>query len=237
LTQVTQRAGAPFDPFYADYDQALARGLAVSGEDRLHFARARIAVLGRCLREMGVPPPASVVDLGCGTGAATPFFFEGLGVEQVVGVDASDRCLDTAREKHGSARACFVHLRDFSPAGSEPLVFCNGVFHHVPLAERPALVDLVKATLRAGGLFSLWENNPWNPGARYVMSRIPFDHDAVMLSAREARATVGRGGLEVVRTDYAFVFPRLLKALRVVEPALAKAPLGAQYQVLSRRQA
>ena len=235
MTEVPPRTGAAFDPFHADYDEALARGLAVSGEDRLYFARARIAFLGRCLRGMSVPAPTSVIDFGCGNGAATPLFFEELGVERVLGVDASERCLAVARERYGSPSARFVSLRDFSPAGSEPLVFCNGVFHHVPSPERPGLVDLVRASLRPDGLFSLWENNPWNPGARYVMWRIPFDRDAVMLSARAARAMVRREGLEVVRTDYAFIFPHLLKALRIFEPVLAKAPLGAQYQVLSRR--
>jgi hypothetical protein len=46
---------------------------------------------------------------------------------------------------------------------------------------------------------------------------------------------LARGGFEVRRTDYLFVFPRLLKALRGLEPALARAPLGAQYQVLCRK--
>jgi SAM-dependent methyltransferase len=234
LTEVPDSRGA-FDPFYADYDEALARGLSVSGEDRLYFARARIAFLGRCLRRMGVPTPSSVIDLGCGNGAATPSFFEQLGVERVVGVDASERCLEVARERYGSPCASFVRVQDFSPSGDHPLVFCNGVFHHVPVQERPGLVGLVRASLRSGGLFSLWENNPWNPGARYVMWRIPFDRDAMMLSAREARRMVRREGLDVVRTDFAFVFPRLLSPLRALEPALAKAPFGAQYQVLSRR--
>jgi cyclopropane fatty-acyl-phospholipid synthase-like methyltransferase len=76
LSEVPERPGTGFDRFHADYDEALARGLAVSGEDRLYFARARIAFLGRCLRRLGVPPPSSVLDFGCGTGAATPYFFE-----------------------------------------------------------------------------------------------------------------------------------------------------------------
>ena len=56
-----------------------------------------------------------------------------------------------------------------------------------------------------------------------------------MLSARQAARMLDRGGLEVRRTNYLFVFPSLLKALRGLEPALARAPLGAQFQVLCRR--
>jgi SAM-dependent methyltransferase len=232
---VPESAGVTFDRFHADYDEALARGLSVSGEDRLYFARRRIVLLGRCLRQMGVPPPSCVLDLGCGTGSATPLFFEELGVKRFLGVDSSERCLDLARARHASPRVRFVAARDFSPAADQSLVFCNGVFHHVPPPERPALVDLVRASLRPGALFALWENNPWNPGALYVMSRIPFDRDTVKLSAHAARRMLGSRGLQVLRTDHAFIFPRALKALRCLEPALAKAPLGAQYQVLSRR--
>ena len=81
----------------------------------------------------------------------------------------------------------------------------------------------------------LWENNPWNPGTRYVMSRIPFDQGAVTLTPPEARALVRQGGFQVVRTDSLFFFPRQLKWLRWMEPHLWRLPLGGQYQVLCRR--
>src|SRR5205823_10980749 len=97
------------------------------------------------------------------------------------------------------------------------LVYTNGVFHHIPVAERPDAVGYVHGALLPGGLFALWENNPWNPGARYVMSRIPFDRDAIMLSARQARDLLRRAGFEVLRTDFLFIFPRPLRALRFLE--------------------
>jgi trans-aconitate methyltransferase len=226
---------ACFDRFHSDYDAVLGRGLAATGEDRSYFARGRVAFLGRCLREVGRRPPLSVLDFGCGTGAATPFFFEALGVERVLGVDVSERSLDLARAQYGSGRSSFVNLRDFSPGGEFQLVFCNGVFHHVPASERAGIMKLLRNSLTPDGLFALWENNPWNPGTRYVMSRIAFDRDAVTLSSREAVRMVAGSGFDVLRTDYCFVFPRLLKSLRVLEPALSKLPLGGQYQVLSRR--
>ena len=89
--------------------------------------------------------------------------------------------------------------------------------------------------LRPGGLFALWENNPWNPGTRYVMSRIPFDRDAVPLAPPEARRLVRACGFEVLRTDFLFLFPRALRLMRPLEARLSRLPLGAQYQVLCRR--
>jgi hypothetical protein len=67
------------------------------------------------------------------------------------------------------------------------------------------------------------------------MRRTPFDRDAVTLTAREARSLVRSAGLEVLRTDYCFYFPRFLRALRALEPYLASLPFGAQYQVLGRK--
>ena len=101
-------------------------------------------------------------------------------------------------------------------------MFCNGVFHHIPPEQRGNVVQGIAAMLRPGGLFALWENNPWNPGTRYVMSKIPFDRDAITLTARETRDMVGHGGLEVLRTDYCFIFPRMLKLFRFIEPCCAR---------------
>jgi SAM-dependent methyltransferase len=226
--------GRRFDQFHADYDEALAQGLSVSGEDKLYFARERICFLSRCLRELG-HRPTSVLDFGCGTGTATPFFLSEMGVQRVVGVDASERSLEVARQGDDSERATFVPIQAFTPEATFPLAFCNGVFHHVPPEERAGVARLVRDSLEPGGLFALWDNNPWNPGARYVMWRIPFDRDAVMISPRGARRLLEQVGFEIVRIDHLFVFPRFLRALRPLERRITRAPLGAQYQVLARR--
>jgi SAM-dependent methyltransferase len=233
---MSEDAGARFDRFHADYDEALGRGLAATGEDKAFFARERIVHLARRLREEGCRT-SSVLDFGCGTGDAAPLFLELLGVERVVGIDVSERSLDVARARHGSDRARFLPLREFSPRAEFPLAFCNGVFHHVPPPARPEVVRILRDALEPGGWLAIWDNNPWNPGARYVMWRIPFDRDAVMLSAAEAGRIVETGGLEVVRVDHLFVFPRSLRWLRVLEPLLVGAPLGGQYLVLSRKPA
>jgi len=93
----------------------------------------------------------------------------------------------------------------------------------------------VRRALAPGGLFSFWENNPWSPGARYVMHRIPFDRDAVMVSARAAATLLREGGFAIERVDFAFFFPRVLAALRPLERRLGGVPLGAQYQILARK--
>jgi SAM-dependent methyltransferase len=220
-----------FDECAEDYEAQLNQGLSCSGESREFFARGRLVWLKQCLDAIGFRP-TSVLDYGCGTGLATPLFIELLGARSVVGIDVSAKSLEVARRTYGHLASGFHLPSDDEPTGQIDLAFCNGVFHHIPPKDRSEAVSYILRCLRPGGIFAFWENNPWNPGTRFIMSRVPFDRDAIMLSAPEARRLVRRAGFEVVRTDSCFFFPNALKALRWIEPFLAKLPFGGQYQVL-----
>jgi hypothetical protein len=218
----------------ADYDAALAQGLAVPGTDNMYCVRERLAWLAACLRQLG-EQPTTLMDYGCGIGAATPAFFEGLGVTSVVGTDSAPRALDVARRAYGSERARFCLFDHYQPHASLDLVYSHGVFHHILPHACVAAVAYVWHALRPGGLWAFWENNPWNPGTRYVMRRMPFDRAAIPLTPPEARRLLQAGGLEILRTDFLFLFPPRLRWLRGLEARLTRWPLGAQYQVLCRR--
>jgi len=225
-----------FDAYAAQYDAALQQGLAVSGETKDYFARGRITWLMRTLRRLGEEPRA-ILDFGCGTGTSARWFRETLPSAEVLGVDVSTGSLEVARRLHGELGVKFSSLSDYPAERQFDLAFCNGVFHHIPPAERPQAVSFVVRALRPGGLFAFCENNPWNPGTRIVMSRIPFDRDAIPLSPPTALRLLRAAGLQTVRTDFLFVFPRPLKWLRGLEPLLCRLPLGAQYQILCRKPA
>jgi predicted TPR repeat methyltransferase len=224
-----------FDSYADRFEEALDTALATTGEDSGYFARGRIAWLRRCLDRQNVRP-RTVMDFGCGTGSATPHLLDVLGADSILGVDVSARSLSVAASRWASGRARFAAIETGRPAACD-LVFCNGVFHHIAVPDRPTALAYIYDALVAGGWFAFWENNPWNPGTRYVMGRCAFDRDAIMLSPLEARALVRRQGFEIVRTDFLFVFPRALRALRRLEPALSRLPLGGQYQVLCRKPA
>jgi SAM-dependent methyltransferase len=248
MPEPVSNAAQEFDRYAKNYDEALAQGISVSGEDKDFFARGRVEWLARCLNTLSVQPK-SVLDFGCGTGSAVPHFCEVLNPARIVGVDVSEGSIALARQRNGNRAGngkwkmengketafTFEVLREYSANGSFDLAFCNGVFHHIPLSERAGAVKCVYGSLKPGGLFAFWENNPWNPGTRYVMSRIPFDRDAIMVSAPEARRLLRAGGFEILRTDFLFVFPRTLSWFRGIEPALSRMPLGAQFQVLCRK--
>ncbi len=190
--------------------------------------------LARRLNELRFVP-RTLLDFGCGTGSTTPLFLSILDVANVTGVDVSRGLLEKARVEHTSPAATFAFQTEYRPSGQVDLAFTNGVFHHIPPAERHEALDYVARSLRSGGIFAFWENNPWNPGTRFLMSRIPFDRDAITIAPREARHLLRNAGFEILRTDYLFFFPRMLRWLRPLERMLVIIPLGAQYLVLARK--
>jgi SAM-dependent methyltransferase len=225
-----------FDAFAENYDEALEQGIAVSGESKEYFAQGRVDWLARQLAALSFTPRRAV-DFGCGTGTATPYLLRLPGLDQLTGLEVSAKSLEVARRLHGSGRVGFQLCANFTPAADGDFVFCNGVFHHIPLDERARAARYVFDTLRPGGLFALWENNPWNPGTRYIMSRIPFDRDAIMLSPPESARLLRDAGFNILRKDFLFYFPRALRWLRGLEAPLRGLPLGAQYLVLAQRPA
>jgi SAM-dependent methyltransferase len=225
---------AEFDQFAENYDERLNNALSASGETKDFFARGRVEWLAQCLREISLSVH-SAIDYGCGVGGTTVFLHDLLPCQSVLGLEISELELERAKRDYGSSTCRFLTFPEYQPDGSADLVYCNGVFHHIPPVERAGAVNYILRCLRPGGIFALWENNPWNPGTQYVMHRCDFDRDAVKISPPGALRMLRSGGFEILRTDHRFFFPRTLSWLRSLEPALAKVPLGGQYQVLARK--
>jgi SAM-dependent methyltransferase len=222
-----------FDEYVEDYEAVCSQGLRLSGESRDYFARRRVEHTCR-----QVPSPGElrlVVDFGCGLGHTAPYLAADFPRAGVVGVDTASRAVEAATQRYGNERVAFGTSLAALAGRSADLVYCNGVFHHIPPPDRPAAASAVFDALAPGGLFALWENNPWNPGTRLVMRRIPFDRDAITLSVVESRRLLRSVGFEVVRTRSYFYFPALLRPFRGLERFLGWLPLGAQYCVLGRK--
>jgi SAM-dependent methyltransferase len=223
-----------FDLHADSYDADLNEALSVSGEDKQYFATRRVRWIAQCLSELGASA-SHILDYGCGIGDTSGLLQTAFSAGSVIGVDISLRSIEVAAKRNGTAACKFFGFSEYASLESIDLAYCNGVFHHIPLSERSSAVEYVFQRLRPGGMFSFWENNPWNPGTRYVMAQCVFDHDAITIPPPQAKAMLRQQGFEIVRTDYCFFFPRFLGALRFLEAGLSRLPLGAQYQVLCRK--
>lgn len=214
------------------YEEMLQRGIRLSGEDQHFFIAGRILDL-----KAHLPPgcnPRRIMDFGCGIGATTRYLAEAFPEAEVVGVDTARDALAHAVRNNGSPRISFRSAEDLPMKEDFDLCHANGVFHHIAPPDRMPIARMICAALRPAGCFALFENNPWNPGTRLVMSRIPFDRDAKLLSSPETRRLLrGAGFACCAPTRFLFYFPRFLAWLRFTEHWLAGVPLGAQYYVLA----
>ena len=223
-----------FDQYAGKYELALSNALAPSGESREYFAEGRVEWLRRCLALLGVSS-RNVLDFGCGDGSTTPILQRVLAAEKCTGVDVSEKSLEVARKHFASEQISYETISGLEADAQMDLAYCNGVFHHIALQERPDALGLIRDTLKPGGLFAFWENNSWNPAARYIISRCAFDKDAILISPLEGRRLLKKAGFEIVRMDFRFIFPRALRGLRKLEDLATRLPLGAQYQILCRK--
>jgi SAM-dependent methyltransferase len=214
----------------AEYEAMLNQGIGLSGENQEFFIVGRI----QDLRSQVPSAPHRILDFGCGTGKACAHLAEVFPKAQVVGADLSDDALRYAKTTFGSDRVAFANIGDLPQLERFDLCYINGVFHHILPEERQQTLTMIRDLLRPGAHLALFENNPWNPGTRMVMRRIPFDRDTIPPSYLETRRRVRAAGFEVNGTRFLFYMPKALAPLRFVEPMFVNVPLGAQYYVLAR---
>ena len=105
-----------------------------------------------------------LLDVACGTGFAALAAIPRLGVESVVGVDASAPMLEQFRERlaeypdvRADLRACDVLATDV-PEGSVDLVLCSMALHW--FTERPAAIALMARALAPGGVLGILAPGP-----------------------------------------------------------------------------
>jgi SAM-dependent methyltransferase len=123
---------------------------------RDHDVSQNVAAL---LRHISVPPPYSILDLGCGPGRDLSTF-RALGHE-AVGLDGSESFVRMAREHS----LCEVWQQDLLslelPGARFDGIFANAVLFHVPSQELPRVLLELHAALEPGGI--LFCSNPHGP--------------------------------------------------------------------------
>ena len=228
----TGQSEPEFDKSARSYESLFKPWLKLAGAPREYFARTRMEWLASLLRDLSVAPKRAL-DFGCGTGMSLPLLAEIVGAKELVGLDPSAESLVVARDLGQWEQLATPEA--YVPKGDMDLVFCNGVFHHIPLDERAEAVGYIYRCLRPGGIFALWENNPWNPVHDFAMRHSEIDKNAIPVPPTESRRLVGLERFEIIRTDYLFFFPGYFSWLRPVERLMNKVPVGAHYLVLARK--
>jgi SAM-dependent methyltransferase len=222
-----------FDHFADKYLATLERPCSLSGETPDFYAEGRILWCKNRLPQ--ILPIETVLDFGCGIGGSFQHFVDLLGCKTVVGIDPSVESLRNARERHSGLDLHLALPEQFIPKGNLPFAFCNGVFHHIPPAERRPALEYIHSCLTDDGIFAFWENNPWNPVVVHSMSMNEFDCDAQTIAPSAAVRMLKAAGFRVQFLDFCFFFPHFARVLRRFERSLRWMPLGAQYLVLAQK--
>jgi 2-polyprenyl-3-methyl-5-hydroxy-6-metoxy-1,4-benzoquinol methylase len=219
-----------FDRFAGDYRQVLDRSVAVSGEDSGYFADYKARYLRRLL---GANFDGRTLDFGCGIGLLSGFLKKHLPAIQLDGYDVSQ---DSIRKVVGALTSQGTFTWDSSQLARDyRLIVIANVLHHIPTAERNAVIQELASRLDRGGMLAIFEHNPVNPVTRWVVERCPFDDDAILLPVKETLEYITQAKLTPKRRDYIVFLPHFLAWMRPLESSLSWLPLGAQYVAVGEK--
>jgi SAM-dependent methyltransferase len=226
-----------FDAFARDYSAGMEDPIKVAlGKSAAAFLLAKTRLLGRSLKRhpQFAPGNAAVrmLDFGCGTGD-----FLALMADQgfrwlMQGCDVSKGILAEAKRRHpelGLAGKLWLCDPDqFTPSDYD-IITAVCVFHHIPSGEWQAWFSRLRSALRPGGLFFLFEHNPWNPLTRWIVSRTPIDRNSALLSPPTARRKMMAAGFSVEHARYLLFFPPRFQTLQRLDHFFSWTPFGGQY--------
>lgn len=218
-----------FDRYADNYRELLDRSVTASGESGAYFANYKARYLAR---ELGEDFSGRILDYGCGIGLVTAEVARLMPRAQIQAFDESEASIaKVPPELRSKAR----FLSNFAELEAVDVIVVANVLHHVPVPERPALIQRLAVLLASNGRFVIFEHNPKNPLTVAAVRDCPFDEDAILLPTREVLDLCAGAGLNLVRRDYIVFFPRSLSLLRPLEPILRWLPIGAQYAVVAKK--
>ncbi len=224
-----------FDDYRDTYVETVEKSVGFSGLEHSFFQTSKALKIEHLVqRHFGAINKVSVLDVGCGVGAAHPYMAHIF--NSIHGVDISAESIEQARlDNPAHAYAHYDGLRLPFEDNSFDMTLSVCVLHHVPPEHWANFLAEKARVVRPGGLVCLIEHNPINPATRLSVARCPFDKDAVLLGARKMRRHLIAAGLSNIFTDHFVFFPSNKPLFRTVERAMKRVPLGAQYLAVGRK--
>ena len=223
-----------FDVVSPKYKEELNRGISLSGENSDYFAFKRVEHTAKLHASIHAKSE-TIMDYGCGTGGSVSHLLNAFNPKKLTAVDTTEKSLVILKRRYDDKHVITQSLQSLKPESNFDLCFCNGVFHHILPKVREYSANIIYDSIKSGGFFYFWENNPWNPATHWVMSRISFDRKAVKIFPHQAVNLLQKVGFEIKLINYMFIFPRFLKILRPIERFTLRLPLGCQYLVLAHK--
>ena len=225
------RKNQSFDNLQDNYETEIDRAIQGFPGEHDFFLRAKAKIIESMANGLNkTKHHVRLLDIGCGLGLMERHLR--IPNAEITGIDVSEPLLEKARINVPGCRFYpFDGQRINDEDNSYHLVFAINVFHHVSINSRFALISEMKRVLRPGGVLAIFEHNKYHPATRYVVSQCAFDRDAILLSQANTRSLLQKASLNSIESSYIIFIPWSIRMNRVLEYALGKLPLGAQYFV------
>lgn len=200
-----------FDSNASQYKETMGSLVAPFGTSHTTLVSKKVAICKQLCSENNMKIKR-ILDFGSGLGIALPFFQEYFPEAKIIATDISNEALAKSQEILGTQIDFRIITDTKIPVQSKSfdLVFASGVFHHISKKHRTYWLGEIKRVPRTGGLAVLFENNPYHPVTRWMVSRCPWDKDVDLLSMSETEDLFGRLGFCPIRSQYHLIFPPAL---------------------------
>ncbi len=222
-----------FDKFADDYAGAVNRSIDFSGMSVEHFVKGKAAHLHEFFQKENIGRSDQVLDIGCGVGQ-----YERLLATRytITGIDTSSSSILEA-QTHTSGATFLTYDGSDLPFESNSFrcAFTVCVVHHVPLSSRSRFINEVHRVLQPGGVFLVYEHNPWNPMTRWAVERCVFDKDAILVSRGYAVSWLQANRFSEVQSEFLFSLPPVSERMLQLDKIFRRLPSGAQYVAFGRK--
>jgi len=219
-------------PLYMQGAPRLSSRPPAAPDDDL-VARGRARWLRKCLDELD-EHPAHAIALGWERAATTELFAH-VGIQSLTAVAVGREPDHTNDPRSPAEKTTYVHVSAYRATQSADLAVVAGLLGRMPARERSAAAVLMFRSLKSGGLFAMWEMNPWSPVALLGASPKRSRDVAEGIVPPDARRLLRGVGFDIVNTTSTFFLPRALAWVHLRWPLLAPIPIGAEYMVLARK--
>jgi ubiquinone/menaquinone biosynthesis C-methylase UbiE len=223
-----------FDAHSQDYDRKVNQALAFSGLRVDYFTKVKAAYLLDIIADaFGAARKVDLIDIGCGIGNYHPSLSPRVG--RLAGVDVSADCIETARRRNGAVEYATFDGRILPyPDDSFDVAIAICVLHHVPVTDRPGLLNEVRRTLRPNGRLVIFEHNPSNPLTMRVVNNCEFDKNAVLLKRSECERLLNESGFSDVTSKFILTAPSFGRFTRKIDSMFSSLSFGAQYYTIGK---
>jgi|APSaa5957512493_1039668.scaffolds.fasta_scaffold03862_6 trans-aconitate methyltransferase len=176
--------------------------------------------------------PQNILDFGCGVGLCLPYLKNIFPRGKISATDISESSLSVVSNLYPDVNIIPDHQLSNN---HYDLIFCSGVFHHIPFDERLVVLRRLIRCLNPGGILCVFEHNPYNPITQRMVSSCIFDQDAQLISRNNMEKMIKILPFEILTSKYCLFFPEIFSKWKRIERHIGWIPFGGQYFILAEK--